>query len=326
MDPVYIITDLIIAIILYYAIGLTLTVIYVFKNTHRNRRLLVIVFVTCICILSFFTYGIAVEPFNIITKEESIDLNEYDNDDPLKLIVISDLHVGRFLNGKKTQSIVKIINEEKDADYVLILGDIINETTTKLDELDELKDINTEKQVIFIYGNHDYFRARHITADGEYKANLVTGLEDKLESLNFTILKNEALVIEEQDGKKVILAGIEDLWAERQDYSFLEALDEEDLVIFLGHNPDCVMEIAENTEYKNKVDLILSGHTHGGEMRFPVIGSLSPMGLPTELPNTYDKGWFDYEGIPLFITSGTGNVGVRIRTFNPPEVVILTIK
>lgn len=319
------ITDLIIAIIFCYATGLAITAIYIIRHTHSKRFFLLAVFMGCICIIAFFTYAVAIEPFNIIRKEESIDLDEY-SDTPIKLIVISDLHIGRFLNGKKSKSIVEIINAEKDADYVLILGDIINETTKKLDELDELADIDPNKNIIFIYGNHDYFRARNITDNGEHKADLVTGLEEKLESLNFTILKNESIVIDERDGKKIVFAGIEDLWAGREDYSFLENLSGDDLVIFLGHNPDCIMEITENEEYKSKVDLVLSGHTHGGEMRMPVIGSISPFGLPTELSNTYDKGWFNYEGIPLFITSGTGNVGVRMRTFNQPEVVILTIK
>lgn len=330
MNLIHVTTDLIIAIIFFYATGLAVTLFCVIKHVHCKKFLPVSILVICICLLSFLTYGLAIEPFHIIRKEETFDLDEYDEkhngDNPLKFIVISDLHIGRYLNGKKTQRIVEIINEEEDIDYVLILGDIINGPTQNFKELEVLKHIDSDKQVIFIYGNHDYSTTQHMTDHGENKADLVKGLEDKLKSLNFTILKNEAIVIEEHNGNKIVLAGIEDIWSEQQNYSFLEDLNTEDLVIFLGHNPDCIMDITEQEKYKRKVDIVLSGHTHGGEMRMPVIGSIAPQGLPTELPDTYDKGWFNYKGIPLFITSGTGNCGVRMRTFNPPEVIILTIK
>ena len=72
------------------------------------------------------------------------------------------------------------------------------------------------------------------------------------------------------------------------------------------------------------VDLVLSGHTHGGEIRLPFIGPVGPM--PTVLPREYDKGYKEYKGIPVFITSGVGSTGTRVRLFNPPEIVVLTIE
>ena len=77
---------------------------------------------------------------------------------------------------------------------------------------------------------------------------------------------------------------------------------------------------------KANVDLVVTGHTHGGEMRLPVIGPISPIGLPIQLPQEYDQGYHIYNDTPLFITSGLGTVGNRMRSFNPPEIVILTIE
>jgi predicted MPP superfamily phosphohydrolase len=48
--------------------------------------------------------------------------------------------------------------------------------------------------------------------------------------------------------------------------------------------------------------------------------------MPTVLPREYDQGYKEYEGIPVFITSGVGSIGIRMRLFNPPEIVVLTIE
>ena len=84
------------------------------------------------------------------------------------------------------------------------------------------------------------------------------------------------------------------------------------------------------------MDFIVSGHTHGGEIRLPGILGLGGNGiplfpLPTELGAQYDEGDFDYrfdsgETIPLYITSGVGQSGTDARLFNPPEIIIFGFK
>ena len=84
------------------------------------------------------------------------------------------------------------------------------------------------------------------------------------------------------------------------------------------HNPDP----ADRAEY-NGVDLMISGHTHGGQVRLPFIGPSVP--LPTTLGQQYDQGFFPYGKMSLFITSGVGESTVRARLFNPPEIVQLEV-
>ena len=87
----------------------------------------------------------------------------------------------------------------------------------------------------------------------------------------------------------------------------------------MSHNPDAVL--SEITV--EKADLVLSGHTHGGQIRLPWLGSIS--GMPNILGREYDLGLFDYQGTNLLISAGLGETGPRARLFNPPEIILLNL-
>jgi predicted MPP superfamily phosphohydrolase len=70
-------------------------------------------------------------------------------------------------------------------------------------------------------------------------------------------------------------------------------------------------------------DLILTGHTHGGQIRLPLIGSLAP--IPTNLGRAYDMGLFNISGGQMFISRGIGESGTRARLFCRPEISILNV-
>ena len=69
---------------------------------------------------------------------------------------------------------------------------------------------------------------------------------------------------------------------------------------------------------------MLSGHTHGGQIRLPFIGPLGKVDSIT--PKTWYQGWNNIDEMKLFVTSGIGESGTRARLFNPPEIVILTLE
>ncbi len=263
--------------------------------------------------IGFTAYGI-VESKTLATNRYSIDLRDYEGAE-FDVVLISDLHLGRFGNDWILDDVVRKANEE-DAKMVFILGDVVNSSSKHLDDLDAFKELK-DKTVYFVYGNHDYYY------NDNAELEIVPDLTEKLEELEFNILNDEWHTLTPDGETPIYISGIEDLWSQNYDLEFLETIDTESTNILLSHNPDAVIKL-EDAEYSENVDLVVSGHTHGGEMRIPGIGPLSP--LPTELPDSYDKGYFEYEDLPLYITSGVGNVGVRLRTFNQPEIVVLTIK
>ncbi|MEA3357047.1 MAG: metallophosphoesterase [Patescibacteria group bacterium] len=310
----YKITDAIITGTALQLIAAAVTCIYVWGSKKKLPGIMKLVLAVSITGLLVIIYGTFIEPLIVVTRYETIDLQDYASEEPFQVILIADLHVGRFFNSDKLDTVVQMINEHKDIEYVLILGDVVNGTSDHLSDLDVLKDIDDDKEVFFIYGNHDYYK------DGDHQDEIVDGLREKIEGLDITIIDNDIARLDD----KIVLAGIEDLWPKKEDYTMLDQTNADETVILMAHNPDAVVDIANDSNYKSKVDLIVSGHTHGGEMRLPLIGPLSP--LPTsDLPDSYDQGLKYYDDIPVYITSGLGNIGVRMRIFNNPEIVILTI-
>lgn len=278
------------------------------KHPTQSHLIIVVTFLTVFTII----YGSTVEPMTIVTKEKTIDIEDYEGE-PIKFIIASDLHVGQFLNTEKIPMLVNEINKVEDADYLFLLGDSVNEDSIHLNDLDYLNKI--KKSVIYVYGNHDYENA-------EPPVRLVEGITEKIEDLGFLILENNVITIK-NGNSNIKIAGIKDLWSQEEDFSFLDDIKEEETLILLSHTPDGLIEIDENG-YTSKVDLVLSGHTHGGEIRLPIIGSIPS--IPMDLPKEYSKGYKEYKEIPAFITSGVGSTGTRLRLFNPPEIIVLTIE
>jgi hypothetical protein len=90
--------------------------------------------------------------------------------------------------------------------------------------------------------------------------------------------------------------------------------------VLLVHNPDLVLDLADLRA--PPPDILLAGHTHGGQVRLLGIGALF---TSTKIGRHYDKGLFDFQGIPLYITAGVGTSTLPVRLFDPPEVTLLTL-
>jgi len=317
MNPYYMLIEkiadpLIISGFVLSILGFAMFTVSLIKNRFNLKTAIFSVF--CLVCLVFLTYATYVNPFDLVTKEVTVDLKNLNSGASYKFLIVSDLHAGKFKNDSMIKKITETINSQDDINYVLVLGDIINGEEENLKYLDGLKEIDKSKKLYYVYGNHDYKNNKG--------GVLVDGLRSKLEGLGFEIIDNSTIEINSED--RIILGGIEDEWSKRDEYDFYKDVDTDDVLLMLSHNPDVVMKIDKDPQLKSKTDLVLSGHTHGGEMRLPWFGSIS--NLPIHLPQSYDKGLFEYNDIPLYITSGIGNIGVRTRSFNNPEIIILTIK
>ncbi len=318
MDIYQTVTDLIIAGISAISASAAICGLLLFSRFPKNRvsafLLLVLGSLSC----TYLFYGTIIEPNQMVVTTQTIDLDDYDDpsDKPVTLILISDLHIGRYNNTPRLKHAVSKIQRIKNPTAVLILGDMVNGSSKHLDELDLLEQVAKAIPTYYILGNHDY--TRH---DPSLKARtIVPDLERKLEALGIESLNNTSITI--RNG--IIIGGISDIWSSDYDMSYMQDIREEDAFIFLTHNPDGLLKAQKILTDPHIIDFTLSGHTHGGEIRLPIIGHLWP--IPVDLPQSYDRGLFSYNGFKLFITSGIGNVGSRIRTFNPPEIAVLTIR
>ncbi|PJA45920.1 hypothetical protein CO174_01320 [Candidatus Uhrbacteria bacterium CG_4_9_14_3_um_filter_50_9] len=265
-------------------------------------------FVGCLAVilaLGWLTifYGSFIEVKTLVVTEETIVLSEHPTES-LTIAVVADFHLGPYKQERWAQTVVDTLMAH-EPDLILIPGDFIFHKATDADMLDPLAELSAPYGVYAVTGNHDY----------EDQASQY--VIDTLMGLGITVLENERerIMIGE---KELVLAGISDLWYEGDTHRAMTGVTREEVSILLSHNPDAVL-------YSNAdlADLVIAGHTHGGQIRLPWIGSL--VRVPTELGNAYDKGLFEYNQQQLFITAGVGETGPRARLFNPPEINLLTI-
>ncbi|MEH7236886.1 metallophosphoesterase [Bacillus sp. JJ1562] len=210
----------------------------------------------------------------------------------ITIFFISDIH--------KREVSKNIINEVKGkADIVIIGGDLTEKGVPFERVKKNLQLIKTVGPTYFVWGNNDYEVDYH-------------ELDSLLLSMGIKILDNTAMFFETAEGEKLALLGIDDLKVGRSrlDLALFDAGDEANFKILVSHNP----EIKNDLQPKNKINLILSGHTHGGQIRFWKFG-------------LYPKGGVEYkDGMTIFISNGYGTSGIPLRLGAPPETHLITLQ
>ncbi|MBS4205324.1 metallophosphoesterase [Lederbergia citrea] len=234
--------------------------------------------------------------------------------DGLTIVQLSDLHDATF--GEKQSRLVEKVKKLKP-DLVFVTGDLIDSNRYDLDNsLDLVEQLVTFTSVYYVTGNH------------EVAVNQVSEITEALKSLGVHVLANETELLK-QDGETIAIAGIEDpLMRAIEDPIVVvgESLDaamskipEQTYTLLLSHRPEVF-----NVYVENEVDVVFTGHAHGGQVRIPGIGGLIAPG----------QGWFpsytagDHKrGITnMIVNRGLGNSLVPYRIFNRPEIVVVTLK
>ncbi|MFH1405502.1 MAG: metallophosphoesterase [Patescibacteria group bacterium] len=275
---------------------------FLFEEFRSKKRKWLIVLLLSLSIL-IIVYGSLIEPRILTIDEQSIVVSQ-DQGIELKAVVVGDLHLGPYKKSGWAKKVVERVNL-LDPDIVFLVGDYISNSKEDVKYFDSLGDLKAPLGIYAVTGNHEY----HSHASVEVIA--------KLGSLDIKILENENEAVDVSGGK-IMIAGISDIWFEGDLYKALEGLEKSDNVILLSHNPDAVLATVTK-----KADLVVSGHTHGGQIRLPFLGPVPR--IPDALGQEYDKGLFVFKGIFLYITNGVGEIGTRVRFFNPPQVSVLNV-
>lgn len=249
-------------------------------------------------------YGSFIEPRIINVKNQTVAV--FDKADlSIKVVLLSDFHLGSYKGAGWIEEVVNKTNALQP-EAILLLGDYIMGAEGKTEDLVALGQLQAPLGVFAVLGNHDY------------QNNRAGEVETALKNLGITVLRNSSAIITLSDGSILNLVGVGDLWFDGDLEKSLKNFSSSQQVILLSHNPDAILEPAVKI-----ADLVLSGHTHGGQIRLPIIG---PLFVPTVIGSYFSEGNFLVNNVPLFITSGLGEVGPRARLFNWPEVVGLMIR
>ena len=249
---------------------------------------------------------------------------------PSGIVFIADPHV-RPENIEHTREVIKVINSLHPS-VVLIGGDFSYHEHENLSLQDVWSEIDAPKYAIL--GNHDYLagingsgmdgriswveelllRSSDHDAGSLYSVpdlNHAQTIASVLEQNGVTVLRNEHVELD-LDGKHLILVGIDDIWAKRADPPEIPKTDA--FVIFLVHEPAW--------EPNWHADLILSGHTHGGQYYFPPVWVIDSLHI-IQLRGLSWKG-----DTPLYVTRGIGtsDQALEFRYLTPPEIVVINPK
>ena len=218
------------------------------------------------------------------------------------VLQLSDLHSKQFSNNQ--ESLLKTIESQK-YDLVAITGDLVDKDNPDIEPAMELVKQLKRKPIYFVPGNHDWW----------------TGFQTKqpLIAEGVHVLENTAEKYS-KGNQHIWLMGVDDpyLGKDLLDVA-LEQVDDSSTKVLLAHAPNIL-----TTASDNKIDLVLVGHTHGGQVRIPLVGAVVVPGQ--ELFPKYDYGIYHSKTTTMIINCGLGESVLPIRFDNKPEIVLVTLK
>jgi predicted MPP superfamily phosphohydrolase len=232
--------------------------------------------------------------------------------DGLKIGVMSDFHAGAFTTkGDITRAVDAMKNEKPD--LVALLGDYVDGAYSHSSKnvkkgafiFEGLKELKAPLGVYAVLGNHDHWT----------DAGLV---RKELAKLTLSLLDNQGIDLDHG----LAVAGVDDFWeGPANTLKAIRNLNPESVIIMLSHNPDVNLQLAED----DRVRLVISGHTHGGQIRIPVINQ-APW-IPCSWKYRGSSGLMrETEQRWTFITKGVGTFFVPVRLACPPDVGIIRLR
>ena len=237
--------------------------------------------------------------------------------DGFRIVHVTDLHDAMFGEGQ-SELLQKIIDQNPD--IIVLTEDFIGEKDTDPTEVILfLKKLPQIAQCFYVTGNHEY----RLTE--EHYTQLVDGIREA----GISFLKNQTEEIA-RGYEKIQVLGVEDPALMGEQHRALDgpklakeiretAFDPDMFSLLLVHRPEHIRVYAESG-----IDLVLCGHSHGGQMRLPLIGAFY---VPSQgLFPKYDRGLFTVGETQMFISSGLGNSVVNMRVLAPPEIGLITLR
>jgi len=226
--------------------------------------------------------------------------------DGFKIVQISDLHNKSF--GKNQKRLIEKI-KKLSPDIIVITGDIADSNHTDIPKTLEFVEESVKiAKTYYITGNHEYW-----LDDSEFAE-----ITESIENLGAVYLSDETVNVA-KNGKSFALTGVDDLsLVNFSDHC--PKLDGDTLNVVLAHEPQFFADYS----FHGNVDLVLSGHAHGGQFILPFIGGVvaPDQGFFPE----YTEGMHKMGNTSMIISRGLGNSVIPVRLFNYPEIVCVTLE
>jgi predicted MPP superfamily phosphohydrolase len=237
--------------------------------------------------------------------------------DRLRIVQLTDIHLGPWSSEAYVRKVVASANA-LDADLIALTGDYVLHSPAYITPAARiLAALRAKIGIVGVLGNHDW-REGGVAMRQALAATGVRMIDnDRIYLTAARRLSTDA------PGNGLCLAGVGDLWTDAQFYDqALEGVPKDMPRILLSHNPD----VAEEKDFVTsgyRVDLMLSGHTHGGQVYIPGLGT--PV-LPSKYGQKYASGLVKGPTCPVFISCGLGTALLPMRIGVPPEIAVIELK
>jgi len=237
------------------------------------------------------------QPITINTLPESLN--------GLRIVQVSDLHIGPTIKADYARTVVNLVNE-LNADLIFFTGDMVDGSVDHLtNDVEPLREMKAKHGKYFVTGNHEYYSGADRWVE-------------KVRELGMTPLMNEHVILN-IDGESLAIAGVTDLMAHRVIKSHqsdpqkaVAGIPGNIPTLLLAHQPGS----ADQTNGL-KIDLMLSGHTHGGQF--------IPFNLALARIEKYPAGLYQHGEMQVYVNRGTGYWGPPLRLGIPSEITLVEL-
>lgn len=269
------------------------------------KRLIIFIFVMTLLFAGALLYSFQIAPG--LVSLEKVTIQDGEIQKPMTIVLIADTHFSDQYTPQDFQKAVDRINEQ-NPDLVLFLGDLFDDFEHYTGDSQEvsrmLSTISAKNGKYAVYGNHDY------------GGGLEFKYKDLMKAGGFTVLVNESVHVPENN---VTLTGVDDYLLGYGDASVVEKNPIDAFNIVACHEPDVMDKIMSEP-----VDLMVSGHTHGGQIKIPFYrySYLPPLG------EKYSAGEFFFDNpaeTTLYVNRGLGTTKIPARFLSTPEVTVVRI-
>ncbi|MGE5598290.1 MAG: metallophosphoesterase [Bacteroidota bacterium] len=227
--------------------------------------------------------------------------------DGTRIAFVSDIHHGPYFSRPRLRRLVQRVNALQP-DLILLGGDYIHRSARYIQRcFAELAHLRAPLGVYGVLGNHDHWADAAMTRGAMAEAGI-----RPLDNRGCWICRGD---------QRIRLGGVGDLWTDVQDFGpALAGTRAGDFTILVSHNPDFVAEAAA---YAGRIDLVLSGHTHGGQVT--LFGLWAPI-VPSRYGQKYRTGVIAAPGMKIVVSNGVGTITPPVRFFARPQIVLVVLR
>lgn len=290
---------------------------YIYKKYGKKTAYRITRVFSFLIIAPVFVYGIFwldavfIEPNWIQVTKISVKARNFGSRlKDVRIVQISDLHIEKV--GYREKKLVEIVNRLKP-DILFITGDFLSSASGLRPAIEILRSLRAEKGIYAILGNHDYYYLKE------------KDVVDALQGIGIRVLKYDNLKLDLGENGSFWLIGLSDKYGLEARYgnelyikTAFKDVPSDEAKVMLIHDPD-VSDLKIISQYKPQ--LILAGHTHGGQVGIPFIRKFSWYAERSK----YMAGLFKVNDIPLYVNRGIGMITRKMRLFDRPEVTIIRL-